>query len=404
MWPPHRALRTLSGLDLGVAEVLGSTRYRSVGDLDGGTAHIQVMDRRGIAQGLRSRTADNPLLRGTKHLVAMEQQCLVAKGRSGERTALLVPEVERNRTVGMLLSHVRLLPQLDKASLRSMLGSNRNRFAALADAVTETEPSFDEDLLATVPVVDLLCEPVYSLADRFRQGHCSPDGAPPPQHAPFDCTQTTARITILTSEVPCWTYGELPQQRRQCGLPNAQRCRRERHPKTAAHRLLGPVLQFTNQLGLEDPHAACAAPLCILERTDLASNLHLDSAFFERLLRGSPFGRVARINHPLWNTELAGSGRRDQQQLPCVVLAPQHKCARLTKQERWSRLCHDLDSGRRKNSLKEKTHTIHSSRSSPAVILTSRLARTIASASSGSIPKVRAKCAATTTGERLRPA
>jgi glucosamine--fructose-6-phosphate aminotransferase (isomerizing) len=163
-------LRTLAGLDVGVDEVLGSTRYRIVGDLDTGNAQIQVIDQRGIAQGLRSRTADNPLLRGTKHLVAMERQCLVAKGRSDERTVLLVPEVERNRTVGLLLLHVRLVPQLDKASLRSMLGSYRNRFAALADAVTETEPSFDEDLLATMPVVDLLCEPVYSLADRFRQG------------------------------------------------------------------------------------------------------------------------------------------------------------------------------------------------------------------------------------------
>lgn len=166
----YRDLRTLAGLDVGVDEVLGSTRYRIVGDLDTGNAQIQVIDQRGIAQGLRSRTADNPLLRGTKHLVAMERQCLVAKGRSDERTVLLVPEVERNRTVGLLLLHVRLVPQLDKASLRSMLGSYRNRFAALADAVTETEPSFDEDLLATMPVVDLLCEPVYSLADRFRQG------------------------------------------------------------------------------------------------------------------------------------------------------------------------------------------------------------------------------------------
>ena len=40
---------------------------------------------------------------------------------------------------------------------------------ALADTVTGTEPSFDESLLASMPVVDLLCEPIYSLADRWRQ-------------------------------------------------------------------------------------------------------------------------------------------------------------------------------------------------------------------------------------------
>ena len=36
--------------------------------------------------------------------------------------------------------------------------------------MTETEPTFDEDLMESMPVADLLCEPVYMLADRWRQG------------------------------------------------------------------------------------------------------------------------------------------------------------------------------------------------------------------------------------------
>ena len=83
---------------------------------------------------------------------------------------LLVPEVEQNRTVGVTLLHVRLHEQLDASTLRAVLGGYRNRFAALADAVTETEPVFDETLLAAMPVADLLCEPINSLADRWRQG------------------------------------------------------------------------------------------------------------------------------------------------------------------------------------------------------------------------------------------
>ena len=51
-----------------------------------------------------------------------------------------------------------------------MLSGYRNRYAALSDAVTETEPTFDETLLAQMPVVDLLCEPINALADRWRQG------------------------------------------------------------------------------------------------------------------------------------------------------------------------------------------------------------------------------------------
>jgi glucosamine--fructose-6-phosphate aminotransferase (isomerizing) len=164
----YRDLRSLAALDAAVAEVLGSTRYRIDGDLD--SARIHVVDQKGIATTLRSRTSQNPVLKGTKHLVAMEKQCMVAKGRSDDRTVILVPEVEQNRTVGITLLHVRFHGHLPAATLRTVLGSYRNRFAALSDAVTETEPSFDESLLAAKPVVDLLCDPIYSLADRWRQG------------------------------------------------------------------------------------------------------------------------------------------------------------------------------------------------------------------------------------------
>ena len=86
------------------------------------------------------------------------------------RTVLLVPEVEQNKAVGLTLLHVQFRPHMDSASLRSVLGGYRNRFAALSDAVTETEPVFDEGLLAAMSVVDLLCEPINALADRWRNG------------------------------------------------------------------------------------------------------------------------------------------------------------------------------------------------------------------------------------------
>ena len=166
----YRDLRALASLDPAVIEVLGSTRYRIDGDLDQGTARIHVIDQRGIATKLRSRTSGNPTLRGTKHLVAMERQCLVARGRSDDRTVVMVPEVDQNRTIGITLLHVQFHTNRDAATLRGALGGYRNRYAALSDAVTETEPSFDEALLATMPIVDLLCEPINALADRWRQG------------------------------------------------------------------------------------------------------------------------------------------------------------------------------------------------------------------------------------------
>jgi glucosamine--fructose-6-phosphate aminotransferase (isomerizing) len=170
----YRDLRALAGLDPAVVEVLGSTRYRIDGDLDAGTAQIHVVDQRGIAKTLRSRTSQNPVLKGTKHLVAMEKLCMVAKGRSDDRTVIIVPEVEQNRTTGITLLHARFHEHLPAAVLRAVLSGYRNRYAALADAVTETEPTFDEDMLESMSVIDLLCEPIYSLADRWRHGTLRP--------------------------------------------------------------------------------------------------------------------------------------------------------------------------------------------------------------------------------------
>jgi glucosamine--fructose-6-phosphate aminotransferase (isomerizing) len=44
----------------------------------------------------------------------------------------------------------------------------RRRYQALKDAVTETEEVLRDDLLAQQPVVDLLCDSILSLADRWR--------------------------------------------------------------------------------------------------------------------------------------------------------------------------------------------------------------------------------------------
>lgn len=166
----YRDLRALASLDPAVIEVLGSTRYRIDGDVRSDEATAHVIDRRGVAKQMSSRTDQNPQLRGTKHLVANERQLMVAKGRSDDRTVVILPEVHNNQTIGLTLLHVRFHDHLDAQALRSVLGGYRNRYQALADAVTETEPSFDEALLATMPVVDLLCDPIYSLADRWRQG------------------------------------------------------------------------------------------------------------------------------------------------------------------------------------------------------------------------------------------
>ena len=159
----YATLRTLADLDPAVAEVLGHTRYR----LDGPDT-IAVVDQGGIAAGIVSRTAAAPALTGSKHRVAVEQRVLAARGRHDSRTVVFVPEVAAGATVGITLLHVRFEESLSAAAARGVLQGYRNRYSELQDAVTETEPAFDEDRLAGIAVVDLLTAPTGDLADRWR--------------------------------------------------------------------------------------------------------------------------------------------------------------------------------------------------------------------------------------------
>jgi glucosamine--fructose-6-phosphate aminotransferase (isomerizing) len=167
----YSTLRALAALEPLVDEVLGYTRYAIDGHVDpAGVDHatVVVVDRGGLSRELRSRTADDPVLRGTKRWVAVERTVLVAKGRSDGRTVIIVPEIKDGEPTGLALLHVRLKDHLPLPALRAVLQGYRNRYGAIKHAVTETEPVFRDDLLVDVPIVDLMTDPVNDLAERWR--------------------------------------------------------------------------------------------------------------------------------------------------------------------------------------------------------------------------------------------
>jgi glucosamine--fructose-6-phosphate aminotransferase (isomerizing) len=164
----YKILRTLVDLDAAVARVSGFTRYRIEGDPDADDATIALLDRGGIAVGMRSRTETDPRLRGTKQSVASERQVFVTRGRVDDRIVAIVPEVKGITTVGLVLLHLELPEHLSADVARGVMSGYRHRYTALRGAVTETEPEFDDARLGIVPVVDLLTLPIASLADRWR--------------------------------------------------------------------------------------------------------------------------------------------------------------------------------------------------------------------------------------------
>ncbi|MGH9025292.1 MAG: SIS domain-containing protein [Acidimicrobiia bacterium] len=164
----YRALRTLAALDPAVEAVTGFTRYRIEGDPMSEGPTIHVVDRGGISVDIPSRTDTDARLRGTKHRVAVEREVTAARAAGDGRTLVLVPEVKGNQTTGLTLLHVRFAGFLPSDRARGVLQGYRGRNAALRDAVLETEPTFDESRLASISLVDLLTEPIVTLARQWR--------------------------------------------------------------------------------------------------------------------------------------------------------------------------------------------------------------------------------------------
>jgi glucosamine--fructose-6-phosphate aminotransferase (isomerizing) len=158
----YRTLKVLADLDPAVLDVRGFTRY----DIDGGA--ISIIDRGGISRDLASRIEGVGVVRGTKHRVVSEQEVLVATGRRDGRLLIFVPEVKGGETTGITLLHIALHETLPADVMRGVLQGYDRRYDRLVDWVNETEGDFDESLLGTIRVEELLIGPISSTADHWR--------------------------------------------------------------------------------------------------------------------------------------------------------------------------------------------------------------------------------------------
>lgn len=167
-----RALRSLAALEPAFVSVDGYTRYVITGDVATGAA-LRVMAKDGVARRLASRTETDPRLRGTKHRAAHEREVTVARGHDG-RLVVLVPETVGGDAVGLTLLHVTPAQRLEPRVVREVLAGHRNRYAAIVDAVTETQRAFDDHLLGSLDPAELLTQPVAVLAEHW---HSPPAGS-----------------------------------------------------------------------------------------------------------------------------------------------------------------------------------------------------------------------------------
>ncbi len=163
----YRTLRILQALDPAVAAVTGFTRYRLEG-VDGSSASAVIIGRSGLSVDISSRTEHDSALRGTKHRVAMDREVLMTRGAWDGRVIVLVPEIKDAEAVGLVLLHITTVDMLSPDAVHTVLEGYHDRYGEIRDAVCETEPSLRNDLLAAIPVEDLLVEEVGVIVERLR--------------------------------------------------------------------------------------------------------------------------------------------------------------------------------------------------------------------------------------------
>jgi len=164
----YDTLRTLAGINPAVVDVMGFTRYSIQGDVADDSATIAIVDRGGVSVGIPSRADTDPVLRGTKHRVATDRRVLITKGRRDGRLIALVPETKDTKAVGLTLLYIKLTDSLELNLVRAVLQAYRGRYDEIRDAVLETESSFDEQPLTSIPLDELLTRPAVLVADHWR--------------------------------------------------------------------------------------------------------------------------------------------------------------------------------------------------------------------------------------------
>ena len=150
-----------------MAEVTGYTRYAVEGDVATHAATITARRPRRHRPRPPVRTERNPVLRGTKHRVAIEPRSRLPwpqrRPHADHR-----PRDQGQPATGITLLHVRFHDRLPVAAARRVLEGYRGRYAALPTRSPRPSRPSATTCSAEVPLVDLLTEPVTSCAERWR--------------------------------------------------------------------------------------------------------------------------------------------------------------------------------------------------------------------------------------------
>jgi glucosamine--fructose-6-phosphate aminotransferase (isomerizing) len=150
-----------------IASVEGLTRYSISGLRPDGTiddaSQIRVVERRGVAAGMRSRVDGGGPLTGTKRQVVAARRLFLGVGGDSRRIAIL-PLLGGDRHVaGLVLLHLRFADALPRDEKLRVLGPKADR---VRDIVTESNRAFDSAMVDALTPEQVVMEDADDLARR----------------------------------------------------------------------------------------------------------------------------------------------------------------------------------------------------------------------------------------------
>ena len=161
----HAALVSIGRHAPLVLSVDGVTRYRLRGRT---SSEIVLVSRTGVATGLSSRLEQWSPLSGSKELVVRTRRPRLLRGARDGRLVLMVPEQQGAVLSGIAVVHLTLAKTAPGPELVAALATSSGRAEELRAAITEAGLDFDGELLAGLPVEDVLLAPVEAVAANLR--------------------------------------------------------------------------------------------------------------------------------------------------------------------------------------------------------------------------------------------
>jgi glucosamine--fructose-6-phosphate aminotransferase (isomerizing) len=151
-----------------IAAVEGLTRYSISGLKPDGTlapdTQIRVVERRGVAAGMKSRVDQGGPLTGTKRQVVLARRQFLGVGGGDNRRIAILPLLGGDRHVaGLALLHLRFAESLPREEKMRVLGPKLER---LRDLVAESNRAFDPAMLDRLTPEQVVLEDADDLARR----------------------------------------------------------------------------------------------------------------------------------------------------------------------------------------------------------------------------------------------